>query len=483
MGKYVTTKGTIYLFISQIIFFICGYTIHIYLGRSLGPELYGLYGITMSILIWVEMTVLTGAPQAFTKVISEDISYVATTLRFIKKWYMLYALCIMVLFFALAPLIAKKGFHDARLIGLILLAGIDIPFNGMFTSYRNVLSGAREFFKNSISRISYVVSRMVFIILFVKLGFSVQGGLIGNILGSIVALIVAYYFVKPLSTVSKVHTNRTLTPRVVSFGLPFLLYGFVDQLLVNIDFWFIKAMLNNDKYTGFYCAAQMISRLPLFFAIALNSTVFPSLSNAIAMKDVLKTKSIIRQAVRVTVILIFPLSVIIATTSKELINLLFTDEYLTSAQVLPIMICATSVYSLCGLFHAIIASENKPFLSFVFTLSIIPVAIVLNYYLIPYYGLRGAAVASLLSVVLVTIIVGIWFYNRYRTSIPIGTLVRAMVGLSVVWFLSNQFHMFGFLLVIKYIALFLIYFLVLFLLGEIKEEDKSMIRAILPVKL
>ncbi|HDD36463.1 MAG TPA: hypothetical protein ENF50_03240 [Archaeoglobus veneficus] len=70
MSQFIT-KGTIYLGIAQLLFLISGYAIHVGLGRLLGPELYGIYAVVVSLITVVNLILTTGIPQTVSKFVSE----------------------------------------------------------------------------------------------------------------------------------------------------------------------------------------------------------------------------------------------------------------------------------------------------------------------------------------------------------------------------------------------------------------------------
>ena len=479
--RYSTTKGTIYLTISQFFFFICGYAIHIFLGRKLGPDIYGIYGIVMSILLWAEMTVLSGMPQAFTKLVSENLDLAGIVCSIIKKMYLPFSIGVMMIFFLLSPLISAS-LGDNRLLPLLIIAGLDIPFHGLFISYRSMLNGGKEYLKESIARVTYVFSRAIFIIILVIVGFSITGALIGNILGSIFALILAYCFVNSMRGNTEQDEILHLIRRILTFGTPMLLYAITDSLVVNIDFWLVKAILSNDFLTGYYSAAYTITRLPFFLIMGLTAALFPSLSKSIYNGDVAQSKSILSQAIRVCFVTLFPLCVIISTTSEDLVELLYSSEYLPAAHIVKILIYGISFYSIYEILHVAVIAQNKPILSFLFALILVPIAVLLNVFLIPIYQLKGAALATTFTMSIGIVIVGTYIYRRFRVLIRPYTFVRVAVGSIILYCISNQMPMDHLLLLLKYGILIMIYGVFMFLTGEVTKDDISMVRAILPFR-
>jgi O-antigen/teichoic acid export membrane protein len=65
-------RGAAWITLSGIVFMLSGYAINIFLGRRLGPELYGIYGVLVSIMNSMNVMQITGIPQSVSKFTSEN---------------------------------------------------------------------------------------------------------------------------------------------------------------------------------------------------------------------------------------------------------------------------------------------------------------------------------------------------------------------------------------------------------------------------
>ncbi len=65
-------RGTLYFILVQIVFLASGYVIHAGLGRMLGPELYGTFGVVISLVTMFNFILTTGLPQAASRYIALD---------------------------------------------------------------------------------------------------------------------------------------------------------------------------------------------------------------------------------------------------------------------------------------------------------------------------------------------------------------------------------------------------------------------------
>jgi stage V sporulation protein B len=470
-----TAIGNIYLLSSRVIILACGFITHIFLARRLGPEIYGLYGLIMSILLWVEYTVMNGIPSTYRKVISEDENVFESVIHSMKRVFLPYCLVVLAIFTIASPLVSQ-ALNDSRLLLLLLIAGIDIPFYGMFFANTSILNGHRVFNRQSMSISLYALFKTTFVILLVLLGFGLKGALFGNILASFFGLLVAFSFVKRLKHKRNEGKIFDLKPRMVAFGFPYLLYILTANLLIHIDMWFVKGLLNDDAMIGYYAVSYNLSRPLFILTTGIITVLFPSFSKAISENNTLLLQKYIKQAMRFTLLILFPLAVMIGSTSDELITLLFTSEYLPASNSLKILLFGISIFSIFSLFLNLIAAKNKPFYCFIISLSLIPIAIFLNYSLINSYGIEGAAFATTLVSIIGLTITSIYVWKKFGIIMSFPTLLRVTVATGSFYIISKYIEASGYYLFLEYFLLSLIYLGLLSVLGEINNEDIKTIK-------
>jgi len=67
-------RGTFYNMLSKLIYLFCGYIIYIVIGRVLGPNNYGIFGVVFALLNIVYLFLKSGVPQSTAKYIAGDES-------------------------------------------------------------------------------------------------------------------------------------------------------------------------------------------------------------------------------------------------------------------------------------------------------------------------------------------------------------------------------------------------------------------------
>ena len=142
-------RGFVFLVIGWAIWIIAGYFINIGLARYLGPEMYGIYGLVMSVLLWLEIFIITGVPYAVQKFVASDEKNAYSILRtagFIQGTVIGF---LLVFSFFAAPLLANL-FDDKRLILYFRVAFINILFFGIYYLYVSFQNGLRNFGRQSL---------------------------------------------------------------------------------------------------------------------------------------------------------------------------------------------------------------------------------------------------------------------------------------------------------------------------------------------
>src|SRR5258706_13148903 len=105
--KTYLAHGAIYLTFSSVIFLISGYVINIWLGRYLGAEIFGIFGIIISLVTVINLTQTAGLPQAVSKYIA---SHAEKTEAIYKAGFFLQIIStgvVSVLFFLFSSMLAN----------------------------------------------------------------------------------------------------------------------------------------------------------------------------------------------------------------------------------------------------------------------------------------------------------------------------------------------------------------------------------------
>lgn len=222
--------------------------------------------------------------------------------------------------------------------------------------------------------------------------------------------------------------NWDLGKRLLKESYHYLIAGLVSILYAQVDRIMIGNMLDNAS-VGYYSAALTISSLWSMIPIALIQSLSPVLYD-IAKKD----RKIFLRRLRQSYALLFWLnaiySIIVCVFSKWIIIFLYGREYLAGTNALKIVVWYYGLSTLSTLNEVYLANDKKSKYVNVFCLSGLITDVVLNFLLIPNFGINGAAIATLITQIVIQIIMPFAFKDTREIAIAIiqGALLKDILN-------------------------------------------------------
>jgi len=174
---------------------------------------------------------------------------------------------------------------------------------------------------------------------------------------------------------------------------PLVLGAVAIQVYMRIDQLMIKNMMG-AREVGIYSAAVRIYEAWAVFVVVITVSLLPAIVKIKSMGQVYYHKKI-EGLLRVVVWLSIFVSVVVCMVSDSLIAIAFGGAYIESAEIVNIVIW-TGIFSAIGSVSAryFIAEEMEQ--KFAFRTAVAALLnVILNLALIPVYGIKGAAVATL----------------------------------------------------------------------------------------
>ncbi len=184
-------------------------------------------------------------------------------------------------------------------------------------------------------------------------------------------------------------------------------YYIVSSLMVTIFAQTDKIMLTlmkSDEATGFYSAAVTCAGITAFVFAAIIDSARPAIFEAQNNKELFE----LNMARLYSVIIYLSLAQSLAMTllAKPIIFILYGSTYFPAVTALRIIVWYTTFSYLGAVRNIWILAENKQKYLWIINLSGALANVVLNFILIPYFGILGAAAASLVTQVFTNVIIG-----------------------------------------------------------------------------
>lgn len=395
------------------VFIVSGYLVNVWLGRLLGPEDYGRFGVVISLVTILNIVQRTGIPQAVARSTAQAPESADGTLR---RGVELQTALSLVLAAALA-LGATTIAHvlgDPRLVRPLRLAALVLPCYGLLTLLIAFHNGRRSYTRQAVTSTAYSLGKAVGAV-GLAYSYKVPGAVMGYGIAAMVGVMVGWHRLwAPRSPVSFRH--------LLKFAAPLSIYAIASTSQWSIDIFFVQAIIASPDQTGFYAAGQSIARLPVHMMAGLAAMILPAIAGA-AHRDNATARTA-STALRWSIRIVVPAVAIIMVTATPLIELLYSSRYTPAGEVLALLAPAMGALAVSSVAAGILNGVGRPTASAVISVAGVAVTVLGCLVLIPRAGVMGAATATLVGSIvhLGGLLTVLW--TSVPGSVPLSSVAR-----------------------------------------------------------
>ena len=456
--------GTIRVFLSESLLIPTGLITTIFLTRILGPESYGIYGLAVGIVLWIEYSICNMFGGTSIKFIGEtdDWEPIATT---VLKLYLIVSAAAVIALWLFSGKIAAI-LNAPKLGSYLSLLAIDIPIFVLSTAHRHILVGLGKFKERALTSAARWLSRLVLIVILVGIGLSVEGAILGIIASSLLELIIVRSYIRP--PIFK-HSDFD-TRKLWGFVAPLFLFSVSMRLYDKLDLLLLKGMGGTAEQAGIYVAAQNLSIVPGLFALSFSPLLLATISRTISSGNKASVAHLVETSYRI-VVLFLPFAAMTAGCSNEVVKLILGVEYEGSAPLLSLLIFGSIATIFISVNYAVLTASGKPGLPFLLAGPIVPLSVLAYFFVIPKFGMIGASFvytsfAWLGAVVTITAVYYLW------QTYPPGKTILWSVLISVAAYIAAQMWSTpGLLVIVKVCLITLIILVCYFITNAVKISE------------
>ncbi|MBI2439625.1 MAG: flippase [Candidatus Moranbacteria bacterium] len=484
------SNALLWLTASEIIFNIAAYIVHSVVGRILGPADYGRYGLVITLTTMVIVLIGNGIPTAMSKYLSELWENNPENILAIKKkaaFLQTFLIgTVTVIFFLSAPFIAWL-LKDPTLLPLFQLSAVVIPAFAAASFYHHYLTGLHLFKLQAIVKIVRSFARVGFIAL-AAVFFGLEGAVGGYILAPLftfgIALLIDEFYIKRklgFGVKKNGHDFDFPTKTILAYAGPLTLFLVFYELLLTIDLYFVKALLKDDHLTGLYNAAITVGRIPYYLFAALAMIILPAISKTTAERSQEETTALVSKSLRLMTLLLFPMITLLITYALPLLHFFYGTRYDQAANAMGVF--SLGVGGLTVFYVLSFALNGAGLVKIPMRLSFFGflLMVIFNFILIPRFGIVGAALsATLTAFVLMSTI--LFFTKKYfHVHLPSRTIISAFIVSLIIAFIARFLPGGTLSFLFSGAVLFIGYFGILRLIGELRDDDIFPFKKFLPL--
>ncbi|MDO5836528.1 MAG: flippase [Methanobacterium sp.] len=404
-------RGSLIMLIGYFIFRVGGYVYRFVTANLLGPAGFGILNLalpTQSILIQIASG---GMPPAIAKHVSEysaqgDEEMVKQVVHTSLKIVIVLGLFFSLLIFLLADPLAYGYFHKPEAALPLKLVALITPFSVVVGVFRGAFQGVFQMGNIVITKAFEQVFMISSAIILIWVGFQVAGAVIGTAIGFLFSALAGYYLYrrglgKRLKDVKLSFTLKqelSLAKVLIIFALPVLITGLAETALFDAIGNFIVGRYLASDQLGFYGAATPVARLPLIISMSVATAVLPATAEAIGLKNRQVLKGYVNQSYRYVSLVVLPMCVGTFIFATPIMKLLYVNSaYMNGAVALQILSIGMLFFTIYTVSSSIAQGLGKPYLPMVILIAGVILDVALSMYLVPIYGITGAAIATTIT--------------------------------------------------------------------------------------
>ena len=393
-------KNASWIIICKVIQSILGFFVSLMSARYLGSSNYGLINYAQSLVVFVTPIMMLGFSnilvQEIVKAPEDEGLTLGTTIFFSFCSSLMCSLCVVIFAF-----VANRG--DAVTVIVCALFSLSLIAQAIeliaYWYQAKLLSKYRAI----VGLISYTLVSVYKIVLLATgknvYWFAVSYAIDYCIVG--VSLIVIY---KKLGGKS-FQVSRKLAKTLFKRSSPYILASMMIAIFTQTDKVMLKQMLDSSA-TGFYSAAVMLGSLTSFVYQAVVDSFRPKLFEDLRDEGHEKFNRGITELYSLIIYTSLLQAIVITVLAYPIVMLTYGSQYLPAVSALRITAWYTSLACL-GIVRNIwiLANEKQIYLTPI-NMSGAIANVVLNFLLIPIWGINGAAAASLATQFFTNVITG-----------------------------------------------------------------------------
>jgi O-antigen/teichoic acid export membrane protein len=385
------------------------------LTSYLSVEAYGIYDYLVVLGTLISYILALEINQSIGRFIniknnneSANKEIISTAFLFTACTYFIFNIFI----FIFKKTISNLLFNTFEYSNLIFLASLSYSSYAIIIFIVNQLKWEVLPIKSGTLKFVYSLSSLliaIFLIHYFKKG--VYSVFLGNIFGAMLSLPLAYHFTKlPFNLIFSFQRLK----QMILFSLPLVFSSIAFFFSSYIDRIMISKLLNLFDL-GIYSVAFRISSLILIIIVGLQSSLGPLIYKNYSDA---RTKDNLSIIFRVFIVLTLFLVSFFSIFSADLVSLITTDEFSNSKSLIPIL-TLTVLLSQAYIFFPGLWIEKKTKLIATINISGAILNAILNFILIKFLGLSGAAISTLIATALIFLVTANESQKIYYFPVPI----------------------------------------------------------------
>lgn len=394
----------------------------IFLTKTYSPIIVGQYDFVRSFLLAVGSICLLGFDQSilyFKGRLSSPNALDKLKSIYIKMVLMLFVTSLIALIgvFLINEKIINNYFSDQKVYSIFLKATTTLFFYGVSTLNTEVFRAldklyVAELFRNLIKYIPLIIGTII-LFYWHEETYLVDVFLAGFVLLSLISSILVYYYFR--NTVKIIAVENISYKEVFLKSYPIAISSMAIFLLMCFDIMFLKKYRNTET-VAFYSIGVKLMTIVSVIVLTINITVSAKIAEFFANEKMKELRKAVRNSVRLIFGITFPVIVLMCIFSEYILSF-FGTQYIVAKEAFLILIIGQGICSAFGTAPVYLNMTGRSHIFQIILVTAVIINFVLNRFLIPIYGMTGAATAFVLSSFFWNFVSAIIIYRKDKVTV------------------------------------------------------------------
>ncbi len=401
-------RNTTYLTISEIMLKLLGIAWVVFLAHSFSVSEYGKYNLVTSFIaifsFFPDFGIGLIAIREIAKNNRNSSVYLGNAF-FINGFLSLLTFLIIIC-------IAYGVSITSDVSGLIIIAAATLILSTLRSVAIFYFDGREKMQYSAFLNTLNSILLIVFATIGVLLGFGLIGVFSGMFFGTLISLVVSWSVLLRFITPDFVFDSKIIKFYLLA-GAPLAIASLASLIFMRVDILILGFLLGGEAVGVYSSATPFAFALVQLLNVPFVVSVYPALSRLQKENPARFERGIVK-SLGVIAMWSIPAAIIISIFSNLLIPLIFGNKYDTGIPVLRVLIMFVPFLSLSAFLYKIliILGRQKDYLIISVIGALLNIG--LNFLLIPYYGLLGAAWSAVITQVLLFVIYSLDVFRVIR---------------------------------------------------------------------
>ncbi|WP_245748054.1 flippase [Methanolobus profundi] len=423
-------RQSIVSFIWQVALTFIGFLSTIYFTHTVGASVLGGYFLFIAYISVINLVADGGFGDAAIKRISEgeEQSEYFSAFTILRFFFVMIVVLVLIVF--------RKYFVDLNDSGTFIWLILALIV-GIF--YGSVASGILGCAKIGIAATtSFInnISRIIFQIIAVALGYGISGLAGGFVVGLFVSALMQLYFFDLRFVPFKLKHLKNLA----NFSIWIFLISSGSIVFSTADTIMIGYFLSNAD-VGIYRVVLQFTLLATFMTVVLRSTLYPRVSRWDKTGDIVSIEASLSKAFTYSLILAIPMTIGGFVLGDKLLYFFYGGDFDNGYWTMNVLFIVQIINIFCYFFTTYLTAMNQLKNLFTVTVASVIANISLNALLIPLIGILGAAIATLATMTLNAFLAMIILSKILQIRIETDSLLNILKASFVMGFLLIGYRM------------------------------------------